>query len=73
VDLGNVRRLDGGPDTRLFHEHRNIRRLRCEILVHLFDGHVADKPPITAHATAPYICHATSAGNFYELVSPSDD
>ena len=43
VNLGDVRRLQHRAEARFLDEHRHVRRLRCEVLVHLLDGDVADE------------------------------
>ena len=73
VHLGDIRGLQHRTDARFLDEHRNIRRLRCEILVHLLDGDIADESPVASYTTAPDIGHATAASNFDELVSSADD
>ena len=73
VDLGDVRRLQHRADARLFDEHRDVRALDCEILVHLLHRDISDESRVTADAAAPDIRHAAATSNFDELVAPADD
>src|SRR5580693_3928781 len=73
VHLGDVRRLQHRAEPRLLDEHRHVRRLLCEILVHLFDRDVSDEPRVAAHAAAPDVGHSTASGDLEELVATADD
>ncbi|MEO8552881.1 MAG: transglutaminase family protein, partial [Kofleriaceae bacterium] len=60
-------------EPRFFDEHRDVRILDCEILVHLLHRDISDESRVATDATTPDICHAAASSNFDELVAPADD